>query len=757
MTKIKLVAKVIFVFLFISATAFGQFTSGILPKPQFEKPGKGSFKFSKSLRIQYLNKQKPVLESAKFLEQFLYAATGLHAPIQPVSKASSGSVFLALDKFPDSLGLEVYSLTITEKGVLIRAKTPIGLIHGIQSLRQLMPAQLENRQKKHALEFSVPCINVLDYPSFRWRGLQLDCCRHFMTKEFVLRYIDLLSYYKLNKFHWHLTEDQGWRIEIKSYPLLTQVGSKRVEDDGSEYGGFYTQEEIREVVAYATKHHIDIIPEIEMPGHSQAAIAAYPFLSCTGKTIKVANSWGVFKDIYCAGREETFHFIEQVLTEVIGLFPGEYIHIGGDEAPKFRWDNCQHCQERMRNENLKDAHELQSYFVKRVERFLTDRGKKMIGWDEILEGGLAPQATVQSWRGVQGAIEAAKSGHDAIVSPTSHMYFDYGLKSIDLEKVYQFDPIPSELNQFEKGYILGSECNMWTEKAPQELVDSKVFPRMIAMSEVLWTYKKRPDFKSFRERLKLHYPRLDAMQVRYGYERQPVSFEDEFNPESKGIKLQLIGEPEDLKINYTLDGSDPQIHSPVYTEPLLIKQNTQVQAKVFLGDNPNAELFSRTINIHNGLDKNYSLSSNPSPFYKAKVEQSLHDGQRGSADFHDGLWLGWQDENPEVKMDLGKPVAIKKVVTGTLQSIPSWIFFPEKIELEASNDGVNFQQIGYLHAADYNHPEQTRTRDLEIVIREPKPFRYYKLRAIKLDRCPSWHDAAGSKAWVFMDEVLIFE
>lgn len=734
-----------------------QFSSGIIPKPQFEKPGKGYFQVNSSLQIQYLQKQKQVAASAQFLKQFFHEATGFHVPIKPVQKASTGSVFLVLDAFPDSLGLEVYSLLVNDKGVLIRAKTPVGLIHGIQSLRQLMPIQIENRSVKHPLQFTIPATQILDFPSFRWRGLQLDCCRHFMSKEFVLRYIDLLSFYKLNKFHWHLTEDQGWRIEIKAFPLLTQIGSKRVEQDGSEYGGYYTQEQIREVVAYAKARHIEVIPEIEMPGHAQAALAAYPNLSCTGQPLQVANTWGVFKDIYCPGKEETFHFIEAVLEEVVALFPGEYVHIGGDEAPKFRWENCQHCQTRMRDEKLKDAHELQSYFIKRVGTFLTNRGKRMIGWDEILEGGLAPQATVQSWRGLQGAIDAAKSGHDAIVSPTSHLYFDYGLKSIDLEKVYGFEPIPAELNSFEAGFILGGECNMWTEKAPQELVDSKVFPRMLAMSEVLWTYKKRPDFNAFKSRLKLHYPRMDAMQIHYGYEKQPIRFESEILADKNAIRMKILAEPQELKVNYTLNGSAPTPMSAVYMEPLLIQTSTQLNARAFLGDNPNAELFSRTIHLHDGLKVNYELNQSPSQFYAGNGVKSLQDGQRGSIDFHDGLWLGWQDGNPELKIDLGKPVALKRVVAGALQSIPSWIFFPEKLELEASNDGVNFSQIAYLHCADYNHPEQTRTKDLELRILEPKPYRYYRLKAIRLDKCPNWHDAAGSKTWLFLDELMIFE
>ena len=353
---------------------------------------------------------------------------------------------------------EYYNLDINKNFILIKGSDREGLIHGVYSLIQHIPRSSGVNDSKLA------SISISDYPKFKWRGLLLDCCRHFMSIDFVKRYIDLLAYHKMNVLHWHLTEDQGWRIEIDKYPKLTDVGAWRKEKDGTIYGGFYTKEQIKNVVDYAYKRGVNIVPEIELPGHSVAALAAYPEYSCTGGPFEVEKDWGVFKDIYCAGNDSTFVFLENVLDEIIELFPSKYIHIGGDEAPKYRWENCIKCKKRIQDENIQDTHELQSYFIQRIENYISGKGKKLIGWDEILEGGLANDATVQSWRGFEGALEAVKTGHDAIVSPTSHAYFDYDLDAIDLKKVYNFDPIPAGVPSDKEKHIIGGECNMWTER-----------------------------------------------------------------------------------------------------------------------------------------------------------------------------------------------------------------------------------------------------------------------------------------------------
>jgi hexosaminidase len=343
-----------------------------------------------------------------------------------------------------------------------------------------------------------------------------------MTVDFIKRYIDLLSFHKFNRFHWHLTEDQGWRLEIEKYPRLMEIGAWRDQPDGTRYGGYYTKAEVHEVVEYARERHVVIVPEIEMPGHALAALASYPELSCSGGPFAVTANWGIFEDVFCAGKDSTFSFLEDVLTEVIELFPDEYVHIGGDECPKSRWKSCAHCQQRMADEGLKDEDALQSYFVRWVADFLRRKGRKAIGWDEIVDGGLTSGTVVQSWRGVDGAVEAAKLGYDTILSPASHCYLDYDLHTIDLKKVYSFDPVPTGLSEGKRHHVLGGECSMWTERAPQDVVDRKAFPRLVAMAECLWSQLETKDFSDFRYRLQHHYEHLRELGVDYGAESAPV-------------------------------------------------------------------------------------------------------------------------------------------------------------------------------------------------------------------------------------------
>ncbi|MBD3288798.1 family 20 glycosylhydrolase, partial [candidate division KSB1 bacterium] len=388
-------------------------------------------------------------------------------------------------------------------------------------------------------EWQIPCVEIRDEPRFSWRGMHLDVCRHFMPVEFVKKYIDLLAMFKFNRFHWHLTEDQGWRIEIKKFPKLSKISAWRSETlvgharnkpeeyDGTPHGGFYTQEQIRDVVAYAKSRYIEVVPEIEMPGHSVAALAAYPEISCTGGPFEVAKKWGIFEDVYCAGKERTFQFLQGVLLEVIELFPYKYIHIGGDECPKARWKKCSDCQQRIKEEDLEDEAELQSYFIKRIEKFLQQKNRQIIGWDEILEGGLAPEATVMSWRGMKGGVEAARHGHDVIMTPTSHCYFDYYQADPDseplaiggylpLDTVYSFEPVPEELTEKEAQHVLGAQGNVWTEymKTPDH-VEYMIMPRMLALSEVVWSPEKLRNFEYFLSRVKLHLKRFDYADINY--------------------------------------------------------------------------------------------------------------------------------------------------------------------------------------------------------------------------------------------------
>jgi len=470
---------------------------------------------------------------------------------------SSGNIQLKLDATIENE--EGYTVSVTYDKIVISGKTTKGVFYGIQTLRQLMPASIES-ETNQIEELTIPAVHIKDNPRYVYRGMHLDVGRHLFPVEFVKKYIDLIAMHKMNTMHWHLTEDQGWRIEIKKYPKLTEIGSKRhgtiighfpgTGNDETEYGGFYTQEEVKDIVNYATERHVTVIPEIELPGHASAAIASYPFLSCfpeeptvvnnnmgskAGKEVQakgtpkiVQETWGVFDDVFCAGNEETFEFLENVLAEVIPLFPSEYIHIGGDESPKSNWKRCPDCQKRIKVNNLADEHELQSYFIQRIEKYVNAKGKKIIGWDEILEGGLAPNATVMSWRGEAGGIEAAKQHHNVIMTPGHSCYFDHyqtenkaneplaiGGKTT-VADVYAYDPTPKELTEEESTYILGAQGNVWTEyMETSDYVEYMVLPRMTALSEVVWSPKEAKDWDDFKSRLNTMKARYDIMKLNY--------------------------------------------------------------------------------------------------------------------------------------------------------------------------------------------------------------------------------------------------
>ncbi|MDR1764377.1 MAG: beta-N-acetylhexosaminidase [Dysgonamonadaceae bacterium] len=431
---------------------------------------------------------------------------------------------------------EGYKLSVRKNLISIEAKTPQGIFYAFQTLRQLLPFQIE-RPYLSNVAWTVPCLEIEDAPRFGYRGLMLDVCRHFMTKEDVFRYIDMLAYHKMNRFHWHLTDDQGWRIEIKKYPKLTQIGAYRSSSligrpsrnkqwDNTPHGGFFTQEDVKQVVAYAARNFITIIPEIEMPGHATAALAAYPELSCSGGPFEVERNWGVFPDIFCP-KETTFNFLQDVLSEVIDLFPSEYIHIGGDEAPKTRWQNCAHCQALMKQENLKNEHELQSYFIKHIEKFVESKGRHIIGWDEILEGGLAPNATVMSWRGEAGGIEAAKQGHDVVMAPNSYVYIDYYQANpkteplaiggfLPLWKTYSYEPLPPALTPEQQKHILGLQGNLWTEYIPDfKQAQYMAYPRGAAIAEIGWSPAAKKNYADFKQREIALFKRYDGMGWNY--------------------------------------------------------------------------------------------------------------------------------------------------------------------------------------------------------------------------------------------------
>ncbi|MGB3775864.1 MAG: beta-N-acetylhexosaminidase [Leeuwenhoekiella sp.] len=525
----------------------------IIPQPVSLVPGSGYFEIKHSTVV---TGDEGLQAEVDFIATLLKQSTGLSIASQLGAKNQKRNT-ISLRLNPAIENVEGYSLNVNPDNIEITAKEPAGILYAIQTLRQLMPP--EGVQKvQNGLK--IPGVRIEDYPRFAYRGMHLDVSRHFFPVAFIKKYIDLIALHKMNTFHWHLTDDQGWRIEIKKYPELTQTGGFRNGtvignrpydgNDNERYGGFYTQDEIREVVTYATKMHITVIPEIEMPGHASAAIAAYPYLSCFpeeptiipkdiisegGKQLQangtpkiVQETWGVFDDVFCAGNEETFTFLENVLEEVIPLFPAKYLHVGGDECPKENWKRCPSCQAKIKDLKLADEHELQSYFIQRMEKFLNKKGKTTIGWDEILEGGLAPNATVMSWRGEAGGIEAARQEHEVIMTPTTYCYLDYyqfkddeGKKTavgnyLPVQKVYGYNPDPAELSPSQAKFIKGAQANVWTEYMPtEEYVEYKVLPRMTALAEVVWVADEEKNWESFRNRLKFLTEHFRAMGYNY--------------------------------------------------------------------------------------------------------------------------------------------------------------------------------------------------------------------------------------------------
>ncbi len=588
----------------------------LIPYPAQLAPGQGSYRPPGNALIVLIGEpQDEMRRLGRLANEILRETAGNGPSLRRGGAVRPGNIVLRLAPHPalasGDFGGEGYRLVVTPDSIALTAPAQAGLFYGLQTLRQLV-----------APDSTIPAVTITDEPRFRWRGLHLDVGRHFQGVPFVKRYIDLLARYKLNTFHWHLTEDQGWRIQIRRYPRLTEVGSCRRETmvernfdpfvgDGRPHCGFYTQDEIGEVVRYAAERFVTVVPEIEMPGHSVAALAAYPELACTPGPFEVHTRWGVTEDIYCPS-EQTFTFLENVLREVMALFPSIFIHIGGDEVPKRRWRESPLAQEIIRRESLRNEDELQSWFIRRIERFLSANGRRLVGWDEILEGGLPPGATVMSWRGTAGGIAAARAEHDVIMSPTSHLYFDYyqgdprfeplaigGL--LPLERVYEFEPVPDSLTPEQGRHILGAQGNVWTEYLPTaEAVEFMAVPRMLALAEVVWSPREARRWDAFVARLPARLRELDRLAVNY---RLPsvAGLEEDRLTLADSVVVPLTAALPDAVIRYTTDGSDPTPGSTAYTGPLMLPVTDSglvVTARAFLAGGraspPRAARFART-------------------------------------------------------------------------------------------------------------------------------------------------------------------
>jgi len=752
--------------LFLALSSCADFTTGnppdsaivsldsaaIIPQPVLLEKRQGSFKLSEETQLTY---SEDLFNEGNYLATLIDSAVTFKIKKIKNQQVSESEIELKLvNDFPEELQHgEAYRLIIAPDKLQITALTQTGIMRGIQTVRQLFIPAFHSDEKR--AEWYLPCLKIEDKPAFEHRGLMLDVCRHFFEKEVVFKYIDALAFYKMNVLHFHLTDDQGWRIAIDKYPLLNKISSFRTEKDGSIYGGSYTKDELKEIVAYAAERHIVVIPEIELPGHAQAVLAAYPQFSCSGGPIEVVNDWGVFKEIYCAGNDSTFTFIEDILTEVMEIFPSEYIHIGGDEAPKFRWEHCEKCQQRIADERLTDEHGLQSYFIQRIEKFLNANGRKLIGWDEILEGGLSENASVQSWRGMDGGLTAAQQNHYAVMSPTSHCYLDYGLEAIDLKKIYSFNPIPENLAVELHKYILGGECNMWTEHVPDEAtLDSKVFPRMIALAEVLWSGPDTGRYEDFYQRLQKHYPILDHFKIKYGIETLPLKIET--NVADHAPYIILTKNQPDLELKYRWACADCDTNLTVYKNRLSFSQTGVLEVYAFKNTKPYGDVIKQELRAHLALFAAVSYTNPPHEWYPASGAFALTDGKLGSYNFRDGNWQGFWGRDVDVILDLGDERYISKITMNFLEYINAWILNPASFTVSVSDDQVTWKELGDLLVVPVSAEEKEGITVNPFILQfEEINTRYVRVQAENAGKLPAAHEAAGQDSWLFIDEIIV--
>lgn len=725
----------------------------IIPRPIRTERLAGAFVLSDPVRITIDSPSTRLAEIADFLAGVIRTRTGFDVT---VGSGTDGRPAIVLDERARAAGPEAYQLIVEPGIVHIRAGSASGVFWGVQTLRQLFPPDFENASGARHDTWRIPAVQIDDEPRFRWRGSLMDVARHFFPIEFVERYIDLLSRYKMNVLHWHLTDDQGWRVEIRRYPKLTEIGAWRQEAGGSRYGGFYTQDEVRRVVEYARRRNVTIVPEIEMPGHSQAAIAAYPDLGCTGESVPVATTWGVKKEILCAGNDRTLRFVEGVLDEVLAMFPSEYIHIGGDEVPKDRWRECASCQTVMKREGLSDEDELQSWFIARIHAYLRARGRKLIGWDEILEGGLPPGATVQVWRDMAHATRTVRLGSPVIASPTSHAYFDGSPRTLPIERVYQFDPVPPGLAPHEASRVLGGEANLWSEFITPANFDLMAFPRLLAMAEVLWSAGPR-EYDEFLRRLRGgHYPRLRALGVRVGPEdRDVVRLTTLYDSTSRSARVQVERGLDAIAVRYTRDGSAPSARSPLHEDSVTFRAPGTVVLRPFVDGQPFP--IERTLTIVNHLARDATVTITPtsSRRYPGTGRWTLVDGLLGSSDLHDGLWQGWLGTDLEAVVDLGAPRTVRTVTASFLHAMPSWVMLPASVTCALSDDGRRWRPAGSASHGISPRKEDPLRVALECRPDRPSRARYVKIVARGFGALPSWHPGAGRPSWMFADEIIV--
>ncbi|WP_297928139.1 family 20 glycosylhydrolase [uncultured Coprobacter sp.] len=756
-------------------------TYSVIPYPNSLVPEEGTFAFNKKTKIICT----PSLDSAsqevvRNFSALLNNTAGLKTEyIVEDEKGEENIVFFDLDT---SIADEGYSLDIDPSKIIIKASSAAGFYYAVQSLKQMLPiAVYEDKKSDSAQKWEVPCVHIDDAPRFSYRGMHLDVARHFFSVDEVKRYIDLLAMHKLNVFHWHLTDDQGWRIEIKKYPKLTEIGSIRKQTmvgknfdryDNTPYGGYYTQDQIRDIVNYAKERFITIIPEVDLPGHMVAALASYPSLGCTGGPYEVQGMWGVHPDVLCAGKEETYEFVTDVLSEVIELFPSRYIHIGGDECPKDRWEKCPLCQARIRKLGLKTDKEhtaeerLQSYFMTRVEEFLNENDRQIIGWDEILEGGAAPNATVMSWRGTDGGVQAAKLRHNVVMTPNTYLYFDYYQSEdtqteplaigsyVPLERVYDFEPVPDTLDNDSKKYILGAQANLWTEYISDfKQVEYMLLPRLDALSEVQWTWPENKNWVSFLDRLQHNIQVYDLKGYNYGKHIFGINPEYRIIPEKHCIEVTLRTQG-DAPVYYTLDGTVPTEKSTRYAQPIELTDDADLKA-IVVRPGMKTNMFEKEYVFNKATARKITLNSAPNDRYTFKGGQTLVDGMIGDMGFATGRWIGFSPGDLDAVIDLGETTFISKVELGILFDKDNWIFPSDRISVLVSQDGVKYNSVADTVLV---LPDQSVKNDRMIqgVAFDPVNTRYVKIKANSVKSLPAWHGANGKPGFLFVDEINIY-
>jgi hexosaminidase len=709
---------------------FSQQFVSIIPQPQQLEMREGSFPLHNAKLIT------PADAKTKKIVQFFADAVKQQTGIMLLAtRASSYTINFIYKK--SITNPEGYEISIQPKSILVLAKNDKGLFWAVQTLRQLLPMEI-------ASVVELPCLQIKDAPQYAWRSNMLDVSRHFFSVDFIKKHLDLLSLYKINTFHWHLTDDQGWRIAIKKYPKLTSVGALRKEADGSTHGGFYTQEQIKEVVSYAQQRNITVIPEIEMPGHCMAAIVAYPELSCRKKQLEVPSYFGVVNDVYCAGQERTYQFCQDVLNEVLTLFPSKYIHIGGDEVPKFRWQQCPVCQQKIKAKGLKDEHELQSYFIKRIQKYLQSKGRVLIGWDEIMEGGADKSAVIEVWRGQEKATEAITNGNSIIQT----LYLDGPPAYLTLEKSFQFDP--SVAGDAQK--VLGADCPLWTEWVTEYNAEYMLYPRVQAFAERLWNDKT--NYADFHKRLRRHYERMNKMQVMYGAEdKNLLNTYLKYLPAEKIWRLYAQTGPDDLQLFYSLNDEQPAEYS--FTDSLTISSPEKINIVPMRKGKQALASFQYSIIDHKAIGKKAIFKEPYHENYKKVGDYGLTDGVKGGTGFLDGSWMGWFGSNLDVVVDMDSSVAIQYLQLNCLQQTQSWILLPKKVEFFISDDGENWKQLTTQShkIAEEDFKPQVHAFSYRIPI--AMKARYIRAVATNYGKLPGWHNGAGGDAWIFADELIV--